>query len=79
MKYGIIAIAIIAMFTGCVNKQIEYVDRPFDRIVVKSCEVPKITQCEYGKETYTGEINQMRLCIRQLQDAIEVCSKGDSK
>lgn len=78
MKYIIIAIILI-MFTGCANKQIEYVDRPFDRIVVKSCEIPKITQCEYGKETYTGEINQMRLCIRQLQDSIEVCSKGVSK
>lgn len=69
----LIAIAIL-LFSGCSNKtEIKYVDRPFEQIVVVKCKVPEVTECVYGKTTYTGEINQMRMCIRQMQEAIEVC------
>ena len=62
----------IMVISGCTAKQ-TYVDRIVEIPVVQKCSIPKPSQCASGKSTYTEEVNQMRLCIREYRELSKVC------
>lgn len=63
---------VITVISGCSSK-IEYVDRPVDVPIVQKCVVSVPVSCQSGKPTYTEELNQMRICIRDFKEVINVC------
>ena len=63
---------VIMAISGCSNK-IEYVDRPVEVPIMQKCVVSVPVSCQSGKPTYTEELNQMRICIRDFKEVINVC------
>lgn len=62
----------VMVISGCTAKQ-TYVDRIVEVPVVQKCKIPKPSQCTNGKATYTEELNQMRVCIREYRELVKVC------
>lgn len=65
-------ILVVMVISGCTAKQ-TYVDRIVEVPVIQKCKIPKPTQCTSGKPTYTEEVNQMRVCIREYRELVKVC------
>ena len=71
LKIFLMILGVMAI-SGCATKQ-TYVDRIVEVPVVQKCKIPKPSQCTSGKPTYTEEVNQMRLCIREYRELSKVC------
>lgn len=65
----------VMVISGCASKP-TFVDRIIEVPVIQECKIPKPVQCTSGKRTYTEEVNQMRLCIREYRELVKVCEKG---
>ena len=65
-------ISVILVISGCAVRPV-YVDRVVEVPVITKCKVPKPESCGYGKSTYTQEVNQMRLCIRDYKRLVKIC------
>lgn len=74
LKVCLILLGILAI-SGCTTK-VEYVDRVQKVSVIEKCKVEKAYLCSAGKATYTEEIHQMLLCIKQLKGQVQVCTGG---
>ena len=62
----------VMVISGCATKQ-TYVDRIVEVPVVQKCKIPKPTHCTEGRATYTEEVTQMRVCIREYRELVKVC------
>ena len=68
----------ILIIQGCSNKEFLPVDRPFEVVKTKGCEVNNITLCTINKDdTYTNIIDNMDLCIQELIAIINSCKKDN--
>lgn len=70
LRNWLMILGMLVISTGCTEKV--YVDRPVEVKVPVRCEMPTVT-CFPGKNTYTEEIAEMRICIERYKQAIEVC------
>lgn len=68
-------IFVVMVFSGCTQKELVYVDRPVQVNIPTKCVI-QIPVCDSNKLTYTGEINEMRLCINRLREAMNQCNEG---
>lgn len=62
----------VMVISGCSAKQ-TYVDRVVEVPVVQKCKIPNPTHCIEGRATYTEEVTQMRVCIREYRELVKVC------
>ena len=69
-------ISVTMVISGCASKP-TFVDRVIEVPVIQECKIPNPVQCTSGKRTYTEEITQMRLCIREYRELVKICEKGD--
>lgn len=70
----LLSIFVLISISGCTTKT-EYVDRIVRSTTVVPCNIPIPPSCEYEvKETYTEEIKQMYLCIKDAKSVIGVCN-----
>lgn len=58
-------------FSGCVEKELVYVDRPVRVNVPQKCIVPTV-HCEF-KGSYTERVRKAEICIDNFRTAIKVC------
>lgn len=58
-------------FSGCVEKELVYVDRPVRVNVPQKCIVPAV-HCEF-KGSYTERVRKTEICIDNFRTAIKVC------
>jgi hypothetical protein len=63
---------VILIFQGCSNKEIVYVDKPFEVKVPVKCLVPK-TECDFNRETDTEVIHSLQECIVNFIENAKVC------
>lgn len=70
-------IFVLMVISGCSTKDIVYVDRPVDKVVTNSCIIPEPDECKPNKPTYTEEVNQMRICVREYKRLVEICEKDN--
>ena len=66
----LLMIFVVLGISGCAEKV--YVDRPVEVKVPVKCEVPEV-KCFPGKNTYTEEIKELRMCIERHKQAAKVC------
>jgi hypothetical protein len=65
-------IFVIAVFSGCSTKVVEYVNVPYEVKIPVKCIVP-VTHCDFNKTTDTEVIVALRLCIEDFKKSMEVC------
>lgn len=79
MSKMLLSIFVLISISGCTTKTV-YVDRIVRSTTVVPCSIPMPLSCEYeAKGTYTEEIKQMYLCIKDAKSVIGVCNDKDIK
>ena len=64
----------VMVISGCSAKP-TFVDRVVKVPTLVKCEVSEPKFCNYGKSTYTEEIDEMRLCITELKAQVSKCKE----
>lgn len=68
----LLTIFVVLLFSGCAEKEIIYRDVPIEVKVPTKCIVPEV-HCDFNKQTDTEVITSLRMCIKDLQQAINIC------
>lgn len=68
----LLILSVPLLFSGCVKKEVVYVDRPVEVKIPVKCIVPE-THCNFDKETDTEVLFSLRKCIEDLRKNSEVC------
>jgi len=72
LKNLLMIFVLMVISSGCAEKI--YVDRIVEVKVPQIVDIPEI-KCYPGKETYTEEIKEMRLCIERYKEIISSYSE----
>lgn len=68
----LLIVFVVLLFSGCAEKEIIYKDVPIEVKVPTKCIVPEV-HCDFNKQTDTEVITSLRMCIKELQQAINTC------